>query len=189
MKIDFDDLCKLLTDKYRIDYIIINKDLTVKMFSKSVNRFIDNEIKEDDDIRESFYELCGYENEFNAIERCITKDFKIKSIYKRGYYIDIYIRSFKEYFVIFIDDISEHIRENRHILQDRNNNELLLRELSYDINIHKEHNKYLKDIAMRDSLTGLLNRRSFDDVISREWSKTRVKKWLQDSGLGHQKKK
>jgi len=165
MKIDFNDLCTLLTDKYKIDFIILYKDLSVKIFSESINRFIDDEMKENDDVRENFYELCGYENEFNAIEKCIKKDFRIKSIYKRGYYIDIYIRSFKEYFVIFIDDVSEHIREHRHILQDRNNNELLLRELSYDINIHKEHNKYLKDIAMRDNLTGLLNRFGLDKEL------------------------
>ena len=67
MNIDFNDLCELLTAKYRVDFIVIDKDFCILALSNGVHKFVDGKINKQDDIRDIFYELIGYENEFNSI--------------------------------------------------------------------------------------------------------------------------
>jgi len=162
MKIDINDLCELLTDKYKVDFIVIDTNFYIKAFSKGINRLLDNEILKEDDIRDCFYELIGYENEFNSINRGLKRDFSLKKVYKNGFYVDIFVKVFHKNntFVLFIEDITKDIESNRDILQDRNNNELLLKELSYKNNL-------LMNIAKKDNLTQLLNRLGLDQEIDK----------------------
>jgi diguanylate cyclase (GGDEF)-like protein len=162
VKIDFNDLCELLTDKYRVDFVLIDKSFYIKAFSKGVNRLLDDDMVKDIDIRDYFYELIGYENEFNFINKGLKQDFNLEKVYKNGFYIDIFVKVFHQAdtFVLFIEDITKDIESNRDILQDRNNNELLLKELTYKNNI-------LLNIAKKDNLTQLLNRLGLDQEIDK----------------------
>jgi len=162
--IDIADLCELLTLKYRVDFIIVDDRYKIVDISKGINRLFEKDISIGDDLYEKIYELIGYKSEFEDIHRGLISDFEIKSIYKNGYYIDIHIREFRknESFVLFINDVTESIEKNQIILQDRNNGELLLRELAYKnqlldrykkaseksiLSIHLEKNFTIKDIS------------------------------------------
>jgi len=131
--VGMDDLCELLTLKYRVDFLIVDSNYEILALSKGVNRLVDGDISIGDNLYESMYELVGYESIFQNLKRGIESDFDIKSIHKNGYYIDISVKEFKEEenFVVFIDDVTRSVEKNQAILQDRNNNELLLRELAY----------------------------------------------------------
>ncbi|SFV62818.1 Sensory box/GGDEF family protein [hydrothermal vent metagenome] len=176
--VDIDDLCELLTIKYKIDFLITDNRYEIVALSKGVNRLFDD-ISIGDNLYDRIYELVGYESDFEDIKSGIRSDFDIKSIYKNGYYIDINIREFKkkENFVIFIDDVTQSIEKNQTILQDRNSNELLLRELSYKnklLDRYKEASKRSipsmhldKHFTIQDINTNFLNLLdcTLDDLI------------------------
>jgi diguanylate cyclase (GGDEF)-like protein/PAS domain S-box-containing protein len=131
--INISDLCELLTEKYRVDFLVVDDKLQILSLSKGIYKYISKDISIGDHLYEILYELIGYESEFEDILSGDKKDFQINTIYKNGYYIDLYIREFtlKDNFVIFINDVTQSAKENQIILQDRNNNELLVRELAY----------------------------------------------------------
>lgn len=166
MQVNINDLCELLTDKYKVDFIVIDMDFSILSFSKGINRVLDEDIAKNIDIRDFFYELIGYENEFDSINRGVKRDFNLPKVYKNSFYLDIYIKALhkNETFVLFIEDVTDDIEQNRDILQDRNNNALLLKELSYKNNI-------LMNIARKDSMTQLLNRLGLDREMDKLFEK------------------
>jgi len=143
MLVDFEVLCEFITDEYKVDYIVIDKDYSIDSYSKSVVRFFEFDIELKQDIRDNFYELIGYEDELYAINQNEQKDFHLKNINKNNFYIDIYVRNIVDcdLLVIFIMDTTEQTKASQVILQDRNDHALLVRELA-----HKNHllNKYKK---------------------------------------------
>jgi len=141
MLVDFDVLCEFITDEYKVDYIVVDGELNIDTYSASAERFFEFGLEKNQDIRDNFYELIGYEDELYAINRDEQKDFHLKNVNKNSFYINIYVRNIVDCdsLVIFIMDTTEQTQAEQVILQDRNEHELLVRELA-----HKNHllNKY-----------------------------------------------
>jgi len=143
--VNFNELCELMTHRYKIDYILIDQEYKIQNFSDGVHRFFMEEtpLSLNADIRETMYELIGYEEIIAQIPSSKEKAFFVSTINKNAYYIDLYLRYMEQSdnIVILIDDVSVQAKKELLILQDRHEKELLLRELA-----HKNYllNKYRK---------------------------------------------
>jgi|GEM_PF-1595792 len=132
---NLNEICDLITSKYKIDYIIIDSSYQIQSFSQGVERFFEPMAYprlDNCDIREIMYELIGYEKIIDEIGDSDTSSFYISTIYKNSYYIDVYIRhlNHSNEIAILIDDITVHAQKEQVILQDRNEKDLLVKELA-----------------------------------------------------------
>ncbi len=126
---DFEELCKLLTEKYRVDFVIIDKNYKTLNYSEGIEYFSNGTKLKSSDIRCHFFELIGYERDFEKISKGVKKGFELKAIEKNSRYINLYIRKLKsKNFVIFVEDVTKEKKREQKILQNRNMNELMLRK-------------------------------------------------------------
>ncbi len=162
----FNELCILITKKYNIDYIVVDKNFKIEEFSDGIINFTTSILKKSEDIREYFYEFIGYEAEIENLNG--TESFELERVNKEEFYINIYIKRLtnQENLIIFIEDITDDTKLQHKIWQDRNNKELLVKEISYDIRLQEISNKKLNDIANKDNLTKLLNRLGLDSRLN-----------------------
>jgi len=162
----FNELCILITKKYNIDYIVVDKNFKIEEFSDGIINFTTSILKKSEDIREYFYEFIGYEAEIENLNG--TESFELERVNKEEFYINIYIKHLtnQENLIIFIEDITDDTKLQHKIWQDRNNKELLVKEISYDIRLQEISNKKLNDIANKDNLTKLLNRLGLDSRLN-----------------------
>jgi len=162
----FNELCILITKKYNIDYIIIDKNFLIEEFSDGVINFVNTALVKREDIREYFYEFIGYEDDIETL--IDEKSFELNTVNKEDFYINIYIKRLKseENFIILIEDITENIVSQQRVWQDRNNKELIIKEITHDIKLQKISNKKLSNIAQKDDLTKLLNRLGLDNRLN-----------------------
>ncbi len=153
----FDELCLLITKKYNIDYIVIDKNFIIKEFSDGIINFSDD-ISKERDIRDSFYEFIGYEEDIKGLKN--EDSFELTKVNKNSYYIDIYLQPVKNQkdIIILIENITQKVKDEQLIWQDRNNKALMINKISDDIKLHKKSNEELINIAHKDALTRFLNR-------------------------------
>ncbi len=131
--LSFEELCDMASDECQIDYLVFDSGYHVRDFSKRVSRYFDEELEAERDVREYLYEFIGYEDTFEKLQTGEEKSFQMKKVNKNDFYIDLYIRYHLpgNVYVVLINDMTQRVQEEQAILQDRNKNELLLRELSY----------------------------------------------------------
>jgi len=134
MPINYEALCDFIIDEYKIAYIIIDDSFLVKSFSPMVENFFDHKLILDCDIRDYFYEFIGYEDDFDAIRTQQQKEFNLLSVNKNSFYLDIHVKKFDKSgtLVVFVTDVTERMHTQQLLLQDRNQTELLSRELIYE---------------------------------------------------------
>jgi len=161
----FDELCLLITQKYNIDYIIIDENFIIKEFSDGVINFTDD-ISKEMDIRDYFYEFVGYEDDIKNLKN--EDNFELTKVNKNSYYIDIYIQPIKNQkdIIILIENITQKVEDEQLIWQDRNNKALMINKISNDIKLHKKSNEKLIDIAHKDALTKFLNRLGLNSKLA-----------------------
>lgn len=162
----FNELCILITKKYNIDYIVVDKNFKIEEFSNGIINFTNTNLKKTDDIRDYFYEFIGYEDKIETLVD--KKSFELDKVNKEGFYINIYIKRLtnQDNFIILIEDITNDTILQQKIWQDRNNKELMIKEISHDMKLQEISNRQLNNIAKKDDLTKLLNRLGLDSILS-----------------------
>jgi diguanylate cyclase (GGDEF)-like protein len=162
----FNELCILITKKYNIDYIVIDKDFKIEEFSDGIINFTNTNLKKTDDIRDYFYEFVGYEDKIESLVN--KKSFELDKVNKEGFYINIYVKRLtnQDNFIILVEDITNDTILQQRIWQDRNNKELMIKEISHDMRLQEISNRQLNNIAKKDDLTKLLNRLGLDSQLN-----------------------
>jgi diguanylate cyclase (GGDEF)-like protein/PAS domain S-box-containing protein len=125
------DICKIIVNKHNLEYIIVNREFKIEEFSDSIDIFCNAILLYGDDIRESFYELIGYEKQLHKLLSGEISHFELKSIKKAGLYLDFFAQRVNgEHIMFLFEDITRSKLYEQALMQNRNMHELLTKEIS-----------------------------------------------------------
>lgn len=118
--------------------------------------------------------MWGYDSPDELIGRNIM-EFIHESYYEKAiYYItemmNGHLTGAAEYLMVRKDGSMFYCETNANILRDKNKNAIGILYIERDITERKEMEEELKELAIKDQLTGLYNRRKIDEVLKNEKS-------------------
>ena len=125
------DLIPITDDR---EYAVCEGNFVIVQLSNNIQRYADRAVIEGEDIRKGFPELIGLESTCEAILLGNTKSFMLESITRdrnltTPIYFNLSIKSFADYLVIFLEDVSELMQLKQSLMQQLNESEIALNRL------------------------------------------------------------
>lgn len=149
-----------LCQKSNISYILFSHDFKIMEFDDAIISLANNErnLQINNDIRESFWEFIGIENDILNLLNKKQENLKIPMIYKNSIYYDIEIEFFektedKNIFFVYIVKKSGYATDYLKIIQEINKKTLVSQ--NSEIKINKEKNYY--DLLNKQLITFHVN--------------------------------
>ncbi|WP_373483577.1 PAS domain S-box protein [Acetobacterium sp.] len=116
--------------------------------------------------------MWGYDSSDEMIGRNIMEfvheNYHEKAIYFITEMINGHLTGAAEYLMVRKDGSQFYCETNANILKDKNKNAIGVLHIERDITERKILLEELKDLAIKDQLTGLYNRRKIDEVLMKE---------------------
>lgn len=116
--------------------------------------------------------MWGYDSADELIGRNIMEfvheSYHEKAIYLITEMINGHLTGAAEYLMVRKDGSQFFCETNANILRDKDKNAIGVLHIERDITERKELENELKDLAIKDQLTGLYNRRKIDEVLMKE---------------------
>nr|WP_320026469.1 diguanylate cyclase [uncultured Acetobacterium sp.] len=116
--------------------------------------------------------MWGYDSADELIGRNIMEfvheSYHEKAIYFITEMINGHLTGAAEYLMVRKDGSQFYCETNANILRDKDKNAIGVLHIERDITERKELENELKDLAIKDQLTGLYNRRKIDEVLMKE---------------------
>ncbi len=168
----YSDVYKVIIERYKLEYVVINRDFVVQDFSKTIIEYLDIGVEIGDDIRESFYELVGFEDDIEKL--FINKEdvFELHTVKRDDYYLNIFakkVENLPEVVFIFEDNTKLKLKEQI-LTQNRNMNELLVRENNHKDIIINRYKKAAEDnipmIFLNSDMKLIYVNSSFSELVS-----------------------
>jgi signal transduction histidine kinase len=143
------------------EYLIINRDFKVVEYSDKVFSFCDKEIlqQKDSDIFVLVPELFGLENDLQDIFEGRLKTHELPYIAKRDSYVNIYLhpgresetkKKVYETIIVLFEDITKIANAKRQLIQEKNENELLLQEISVKNAQLEQYNNHMQQLVKEE---------------------------------------
>jgi len=139
------------------EYFVINKDYKVIEYSDKVFEYCD--IQDGSDIFEFIPELYGLELEFENIFKGQVEVYEIPIVSKKDKYINIYIYPGRESvsqsknyetLIILLEDITTIATTKQKLIQEKNDNTLLLQEISVKNKQLELYNNKMQELVRKE---------------------------------------
>lgn len=116
------------------EYVLFDKDFNVVKFSHDIQKYTEQTIDVQADIRQGFPEIIGLESVCQEILAGEEESFTLESISRNQsiaevLYFDLYIKSMAEYLVILLQDVTELVSLRQSLMQRLNEAEINLNKL------------------------------------------------------------
>jgi len=139
---------------HKYEYIIINRKYKIIEYSDKVTLYTEtNKLR---NIFEDIPELFGLENEIDDIFDNKLDLYKIPYLYRNNRYINIHIHKGRknkinnnifDTLIILFEDITSIARTKRQLIQEKNENELLIQEISVKNKQLKKYNDHMQELV------------------------------------------
>jgi len=159
---------------HNYEYLILNINFRIIEYSDKVFEFCDSHIEETNNIFDLIPELFGLEDELMMIFKAKKKFLKIPCIAKsNNRYINIYVYPGRELtsndyesIIVLCEDITQIAQAKQELLQEKNENELLLKEISIKNRQLERYAKHMQKLV-KEEMTKNLEKQKLIELKSR----------------------
>ncbi|MDF1876330.1 HD domain-containing protein [Sulfurimonas sp. SAG-AH-194-L11] len=158
--------------KHHYEYLVINKSMAVVEFSDKIIDYCEEELLKTRNILISVIvpELYGLEQEMQEVFEGKREVIEIPFIKKDAYFITLSVQAGRKHddnsietLVILFENVTEYVSMQEKSVQDRNDKELLVTELSKKNDLLEKYNKHMMKLVDEEvSLNNKLNKEIID---------------------------